>query len=328
MKYQYKVKNLRVFDEEGVILDMAPITILTGCNSSGKSSFVKSMLLVNNVLKELARDGKLRAGIKLDFTKKPNNLLGTFDNVIHRGSESKNITVEYTVPSILLNEDVVVAMTFVRHRKLNSGVLNGITISRKDGSVLFQTKPEEESNLDKTTLCADLRNPFFGYVFAWNNQTLLDGSLYKSAKARNNEALLTKAKKATESREPYYYANKEWIDNILLFNNMCNLVPHIKSHSCGLIDDGIGITDEQIYKENLLYSPILESLFEATKDNFESLAKSIVFNSSPGITAPATSSGIALNSLSKYSSAKSGDTEKSSLFFVPCNVLIGIYINL
>ena len=275
MKYQYKVKNFRVFDEEGVNLDMAPITILTGCNSSGKSSFVKSMLLVNKVLKELERDGKLHTGIKLDFTEKPNNLLGTFDNVIHRGSESKNVTVEYTVPSILLNEDVVIAMTFVRHRKLNSGVLNEITISRKDGSVLFQTKPEEESNLDKTTLCADLRNPFFRYVFARNNQTLLDGSLYKNAKARNNEAILKKAKKATESREPYYYANKEWIDNILLFNNMCNLVPHIKSHSGGLIDGGIGITDEQIYKENLLYSPILESLYGATKDNFEFLAKSM-----------------------------------------------------
>lgn len=258
MKYQYKVKNFRIFDEEGVKLDMAPITILTGCNSSGKSSFVKSMLLVNNILKELARDGKLRSGIKLDFTEKPNNLLGTFDNVIHRGSESKNITVEYTVPSILLNEDVVIAMTFVRYWKLNSGVLNEITISRKDGSVLFQAKPEEESNLNKTTLCADLRNPFFRYVFA-----------------RNNSTLLKKAKKATESAETYYDANKEWIDNILLSNNMWNLVPHIKSQSGGLNDGGIGITDEQIYKENLLYSPILESLYEATKDNFESIAKSV-----------------------------------------------------
>ena len=257
MKYQYKIKNFRVFDEEGANLDMAPITILTGCNSSGKSSFVKSMLLVNNVLKELSRDGKLRAGIKLDFTEKPNNLLGTFGNVIHRGSKSKNITAEYTVPSVLLNEDVVVAMTFRSHKKLYGGLLNEITISRKDGSKLFQAKLDE-NNGSNTTLCADLRNPFFRYVFARNNQTLLK-----------------KAKKATESREPYYYANKEWIDKILLSNNMWNLVPHIKSHSDGWNDDDIDITNEQIYKENLLYNTILESLFEATKDNFESLAKSI-----------------------------------------------------
>lgn len=247
MKYQYKIKNFRVFDEEGANLDMAPITILTGCNSSGKSSFVKSMLLVNNVLKELSRDGILRAGIKLDFTEKPNNLLGTFDNVIHRGSKSKKITAEYTVPSLLINEDVVVAMTFIRHWKLNGGLLNEITISRKDGSVLFQTKLVEESSLGKTTLCADLRNSFFRYVFARNYQNY------------------QKDKKVVESVNSYYDANKESIDKILLSNNMWNPVPH----------DGIGITYEQIYKENLLYSLILESLFEATKDNFESIAKSI-----------------------------------------------------
>ena len=271
MKYQYKVKNFRVFDEDGVKLDMAPITILTGCNSSGKSSFVKSMLLVNNVLNKLARDGKLRTGIKLDFTESPNNLLGTFDNVIHRGSESKDITVEYTVPSVFLNEDVVIAMTFIRHRKLNSGVLNEITISRKDGSVLFQTKPEKESNLDKTTLCADLRNPFFRYVFARNYQNVY-GII---AKEKDDSNFMKKYKKAIETMESYKNANKEWIDNILLSNFIYNLVPHIKNHSEGAFDDGIGITNEQIYKENLLYSPILESLFEATKDNFESIAKSI-----------------------------------------------------
>ena len=70
MKYQYKVKNFRVFDEDGVKLDMAPITILTGCNSSGKSSFVKSMLLVNSVLKRLSSDSQLRTGITVDFTEK------------------------------------------------------------------------------------------------------------------------------------------------------------------------------------------------------------------------------------------------------------------
>lgn len=272
MKYQYIVKNFRVFDEEGIKLDIAPITILTGCNSSGKSSFVKSMLLVNSVLEKLSRDGKLRRGITIDFITKPNNLLGTFDNVIHRGSESKNITVEYTVPSLLLNEDVVVTMTLIRSGKFNGGMLNEITISRKDGSVLLQTKPMEECSdgYGQTTSCADLRNPFFRYVFA---------KKYQRIKAKKNDdnskGFMEKYKKAIESMESYKNANKEWIDNILLSNFIYNLVPHIKNHSKGVFDDGDDITIEQIYKENLLYSPILESLFEATKDNFESIAKSI-----------------------------------------------------
>lgn len=275
MRYQYKIKNFRIFDEEGVKLDMAPITILTGCNSAGKSSFVKSMLLVKNVLKKLARDGKLSTGIRLDFTEKPNNLLGTFDNVIHRGSESKDITVEYTVPSVFLNEDVVVSMTFIRHRKLNGGLLNEITISRKDGSVLLQTKPMEECSdgYGQTTLCADLRNSFFRYVFAQIYQIVFGIKAKKNDD--NSKGFMEKYKKAIESMESYKNANKEWIDNILLSNFINNLVPHIKKRSKGVFDDGDDITIEQIYKENLLYSPILESLFEATKDNFESIAKSI-----------------------------------------------------
>lgn len=280
MKYQYKVKNFRVFDEEGVKLDMAPITILTGCNSSGKSSFVKSMLLVNSVLKELSRKGKLRTGIKVDFTEKPNNLLGTFENVIHRGSENKKITVEYTVHSLLLNEDVVISMTFSRHWKLNGGILTGVTVSRLDGSVIFQEKSEEDLRFSRTTCCADLRNPFFRYVFAKNNvmfiNNILDGNLYKLAEKRDDDNFIKKVKKATESIEPYYNANKEWVDKILSKTVSRSLVPHIKNHADGLMKDvTLGITNEQIYKENLLYSPVLESLVEATKENFDSLAKSI-----------------------------------------------------
>lgn len=275
MKYQYKVKNFRVFDEGGVKLDMAPITILTGCNSSGKSSFVKSMLLVNSVLKELSREGKLRTGIKADFTENPNNLLGTFDNIIHRGSESKSIIVEYTVPSLLLNEDVVVTMTYNRHWKLNSGVLNEITISRLDGSILFQDKSEECSSISRATCCADLRNPFFRYVFARNNRLIINninfGYLCKIAKERGNDGFMEKVKKETENVEPYYNANKEWIDKILFNSDSFKLLPSMHT---GIEDKKVGLTNIQIFKENLLYSPILESLFEATKENFISLAKS------------------------------------------------------
>lgn len=281
MKYQVKIKNFRIFDEDGVKLDMAPITILTGCNSSGKSSFVKSMLLVNSVLKELSRDGKLRTGIKVDFTESPNSLLGTFDNVIHRGSKSKSIIVEYTVPSLLLNEDVVISMIFNRHWKLNGGVLNEISISRLDGSVLFKGETEDDYRFSKTICCADLRNSFFRYVFAKNNvlfiKNILDGNLYKMAESRDDsDDFMKKVKKATESVEPYYNANKDWIDKILSETSSRSLVPHIKNQADGLMKDvKLDITNEQIYKDNLLYSPILDSLFEATKDNFEALAKSI-----------------------------------------------------
>ena len=37
MNTKYTIKNFRVFDSYGATIDLKPLTILTGCNSSGKS---------------------------------------------------------------------------------------------------------------------------------------------------------------------------------------------------------------------------------------------------------------------------------------------------
>jgi predicted ATPase len=46
------IQNFRVFGDEVSQFKLAPITVLTGCNSSGKSSVIKSMMLLKNYLKE------------------------------------------------------------------------------------------------------------------------------------------------------------------------------------------------------------------------------------------------------------------------------------
>ena len=43
----FSLKNFRSFGEEGADFELAPITVLTGCNSSGKSSLVKAILLLS-----------------------------------------------------------------------------------------------------------------------------------------------------------------------------------------------------------------------------------------------------------------------------------------
>ena len=63
----YSIKNFRVFDTDGVSLPIKPMTILTGCNSSGKSSIVKSMVLLDSYLEKLQEDFK--AYSKIDLTK-------------------------------------------------------------------------------------------------------------------------------------------------------------------------------------------------------------------------------------------------------------------
>ena len=108
MKTTLNIKNFRVFDENGVTFELNPVSILTGSNSSGKSSVVKAIFLLNSFLSQIKRAIENGNPIeldkyKLDFTTYPNNLLGRFDKVVHDGSESNSITIEYTTHSLMLS---------------------------------------------------------------------------------------------------------------------------------------------------------------------------------------------------------------------------------
>ena len=64
--FNFGVKNFRAFDSNGVNLEVAPITILTGCNSSGKSSFVKAIGLLDSFLQQIRNSIEKDSPITLD----------------------------------------------------------------------------------------------------------------------------------------------------------------------------------------------------------------------------------------------------------------------
>ena len=66
MDTKFTIKNFRVFDENGVTLDLKPLTILTGCNSSGKSSIVKAAFLLNSFMKQI--NNAIEKGEKIELT--------------------------------------------------------------------------------------------------------------------------------------------------------------------------------------------------------------------------------------------------------------------
>ena len=141
------IKNFRVFDENGVDVKLAPLTILTGCNSSGKSTIVKSILLLDSFLKQIKRDHENGNPIrldayKLDFGTYPNNLLGRYDKVVNRRSEDKRITFAYTVHSLMLSKDLTVELVFSADKsdELNNGYLESLTISCEEGIIYFSGK--------------------------------------------------------------------------------------------------------------------------------------------------------------------------------------------
>lgn len=147
MKTSLNIKNFRVFDENGVSFEINPITILTGSNSSGKSSVVKAIFLLNSFLSQIKKaiengDPVQLDKFKLDFTMYPNNLLGRFDKVVHEGTESRTVTIEYTVHSLMLSKDVNVQLVFSADENdvLNNAYLDSITMSTNEGVFYHSSK--------------------------------------------------------------------------------------------------------------------------------------------------------------------------------------------
>ena len=150
MNTEFTIKNFRVFDENGATIQLKPLTILTGCNSSGKSSIARATLLLNSFLSQIKKDLDKGESIDLrnymiDFTTYPNNLFGTFDNVIHEGSSLHEITLGYSIYSRMLSKDVDVQLIFstIENDELKNAHLNSITMSI-EGQVFFSSSTDKE----------------------------------------------------------------------------------------------------------------------------------------------------------------------------------------
>lgn len=156
MNNNFSVKNFRSYGETGASFKMSPITVLTGCNSSGKSSLVKAQLLLSDVLKQI-KEKKSFYGIELRVSDKDLQL-GRFDKVLNKYSNSDTIVFEYETMSYLLAEKIRVKMSFVAAKDslINNGVLSEVLIEKLDGTIIYNSK-----ELDKTREGATRGRKFF-----------------------------------------------------------------------------------------------------------------------------------------------------------------------
>lgn len=150
MRTRYTIKNFRVFDENGVNIELAPITILTGRNSAGKSSIVKAITLLNSYLEQIKRDKASERDIKLskykiEFNKVFDGLLGNFESILHRNSNDNTITFEYTIHSTMLFDDVKVSFMFIDEDAgkegsyMHNGVLFQFCVKTMQDEVIFSS---------------------------------------------------------------------------------------------------------------------------------------------------------------------------------------------
>ena len=150
MNTKYTIKNFRVFDSEGAVIKLNPLTFLTGCNSSGKSSIVKSLLLLCDYLSQLKEDKENGKDVKptahkLDFAKKPHNLLGKFSKVVNEKATDNVVTMAIQVHSLMLMQDVELEFSFGidENDNMSNGYIKSIVVRTMEGTVVYSSNEKE-----------------------------------------------------------------------------------------------------------------------------------------------------------------------------------------
>ncbi len=260
MKTNFTIKNFRVFDENGVDIELAPITILTGKNSAGKSSIVKAITLLDSFLKQIKwaknRGEEIRiADYKIDFTTYPNSLLGGFDKVLHRNSRSELITFEYTIHSLMLSEDVRVELVFGMGEKdlIRNGYLQQYWIKTLEGKTIYSSTQKDGSWINMNLIkeqCKDF---------------LLAEFAIRSYNKRYAEYDIEHKYSKTEY-EKIYSAHMEQLDTFTeqRRDDTCKYIRNCYSSDVPIINDcGLTLENAQWYYENqtFFHIPIIEEYF-------------------------------------------------------------------
>lgn len=123
------IKNFRAFNGE-CSFKLAPITILTGTNSSGKSSLMKAMLLFKNMLNESCNENALKKFSSLSINDKLN--LGNFNYWLNNKNEKDgNDEISFSFPFYFKNVLAQYNIEFTykkNHSSIPAGELTKIRI--------------------------------------------------------------------------------------------------------------------------------------------------------------------------------------------------------
>lgn len=167
----FTLKNFRVFDENGATFNLAPFTILTGCNSSGKSSFTKSWILFQEFFQQLSED-ILKDKFDnfndyyVNFTH-GDHKLGSFESVLNWQSKSKEIIVEYDAFIWSLGQLVTVRISFVPcHAILQKGNLHNFFGETK---FLHKSSSSSTKSLFACIKSVSISHKVLGVFFEYNN---------------------------------------------------------------------------------------------------------------------------------------------------------------
>ena len=264
MKTRLNIKNFRIFDEDGAIFELNPITILTGCNSSGKSTMVKAVMLLNSFLSQIKKDIDNNNEVelskyKLDFTQYPMNLLGRFDKVVNNRSESRKITIEYTVYSLIISKDVNVKLVFSANENddLNNGYLENITISI-DEDIFYSSDKDENYSVCNMNKIKESCIDFIEIEFLLHR-------LYGLESSYEIEGNITESEYKQKSGEIISYLkelNRQRVKDIIKYVR----VAKVKSP---IVKKNVEVVEWSRNNKSLFKIPLLETLDELEKEEIK-----------------------------------------------------------
>lgn len=182
MYTDFSIQNFRNFDQKGTEVESRPITILTGCNNSGKSSITKALCLLKDFCRQIQEDYTEGKSLhleryKMDFWKTPNSILGSFDNVLHHipnkekddaktiNEECDNrIVFEFVVESSWFLQNVILRLEFgsIAEDDLNNGYLRSFSVKTMDGKTIYHTSIGGKSSMDLSTVKKSLLYFLYG----------------------------------------------------------------------------------------------------------------------------------------------------------------------
>lgn len=163
---QFRPQNFRIFTNDVNDFTFKPITFLTGSNSSGKSSLVKAIIVVQNYIETLRNRFLVNGSFdpaKINLNLSSMNLkLGGYTSCVNKGSDDSRISFSYEVSSDLAPYKFEVSLSFDKSPKDDGteGELDSIEIKLSDERILYMKREKNQLKLDSIKC-----NGFLMYAF-------------------------------------------------------------------------------------------------------------------------------------------------------------------
>ncbi|MBS9766111.1 MAG: DUF3696 domain-containing protein [Flavobacteriaceae bacterium] len=203
MNTKISIKNFRIF-KDYVDFELKPITILTGTNSSGKSSFIKALKLLQNNIDSCKKTPSNFD--KLEFNNQDLYSLGGFSKIISKYSQKKEIYFKINFKNDLFGE-LYSELVFEQNTssKMDEGIIKRHTIYKDDEIIVEIKYNEDKGGLEKKYHNKDFWiDAFFELLYRKSHYEIVEDICHKLffGKALNNKEKLVVEEL---SKKGYFY---------------------------------------------------------------------------------------------------------------------------